>query len=201
MRHLSSFRRMYKTKQPNYYRSSNATKEKESTTKKWGRSWRKYCTRVWKVHQDFIRHIGKPPNQGIEKRKLLCRVRWRFINISRRLSIDFNYCWKHFQSIVKSLTSFLFVGLQRFWRILKSEATSRESSRSFSVLHLTKTYLRLTMKQSRLNHLMILNAYKSRLVQIDLIEIASTFVDKNEARDVNLEGSSFNFFFFLLCSD
>ena len=135
----------------------------------------KGTSRFYKAHQ-----IGKPPNQGIEKRKLLCRVRWRFINISRRLSIDFNYCWKHFQSIVKSLTSFLFVGLQRFWRILKSEATSRESSRSFSVLHLTKTYLRSTMKQSRLNHLMILNAYKSRLVQIDLIEIASTFVDKNE---------------------
>ena len=38
------------------------------------------------------------------------------------------------------------------------------------------------MKQSRLNHLMILRAYKSQLDQIDLIEIASTFVDKNEGR-------------------
>ena len=83
----------------------------------------KGTSRFYKAHQ-----IGKPPNQGIEKRKLLCRVRWRLINISRRLSIELNYCWKHFQSIVKSLTSFLFVGLQRFWRILKSEATSRESS-------------------------------------------------------------------------
>ena len=64
--------------------------------------------------------------------------------------------------------------------VLVMPATNSTPEWSFSVLHLTKTYLRLTMKQSRLNHLMILNAYKSRLVQIDLIEIASTFVDKNE---------------------
>ena len=38
------------------------------------------------------------------------------------------------------------------------------------------------MKQSRLNHMMILNAYKSQLDQIDSIEIASTFVDKNKGR-------------------
>ena len=38
------------------------------------------------------------------------------------------------------------------------------------------------MKQSRLNHLMILNVYKSEFDQIDLIEIASVFVDKNEGR-------------------
>ena len=64
--------------------------------------------------------------------------------------------------------------------VLVMPATNSTPEWSFSVLHLTKTYLRSTMKQSRLNHLMILNAYKSRLVQIDLIEIASTFVDKNE---------------------
>ena len=55
------------------------------------------------------------------------------------------------------------------------------------------------MKQSRPNHLMILSEYKSQLDQIDLIKIASTFVDKNEGGDVHLEGS--NFRFFLFCTD
>ena len=46
---------------------------------------------------------------------------------------------------------------------------------------------------------MILGAYKSKLEQINLIEIASAFVDKNEGRDIHFEGSSFRFF--LLCTD
>ena len=54
------------------------------------------------------------------------------------------------------------------------------------------------MKQSRPNHLMILSEYKSQLDQIDLIKIASTFVDKNEGGDVHLEGSNFRFFYFVL---
>ena len=37
------------------------------------------------------------------------------------------------------------------------------------------------MKQGRLNHFMT-SAYNSQLDQIDLIEIASTFNDKNEDR-------------------
>ena len=38
------------------------------------------------------------------------------------------------------------------------------------------------MEQSRLNHLMMLSTCKSQLDQIDLIEIASTIVDKNEGQ-------------------
>ena len=58
--------------------------------------------------------------------------------------------------------------------ILVMSATNSKSERSFSILQLIKTYLRLTMKQSKVNYLMILSADKSQLDQIDLIEIAST---------------------------
>ena len=58
--------------------------------------------------------------------------------------------------------------------ILVMPATNSKSERSFSILQLIKTYLRLTMKQSKVNYLMILSADKSQLDQIDLIEIAST---------------------------
>ena len=58
--------------------------------------------------------------------------------------------------------------------ILVMSATNSKFERSFSILQLIKTYLRLTMKQSKVNYLMILSADKSQLDQIDLIEIAST---------------------------
>ena len=61
-------------------------------------------------------------------------------------------------------------------------ATKPTQERPFSLLKLIKTYLRATMKQSRVKHLMILSAYKSQFDQIDLIEITSSFVDKNECR-------------------
>jgi len=38
------------------------------------------------------------------------------------------------------------------------------------------------MKQSRLNHLMILSAYKDRLGQLDLVKIASSFIEINDNR-------------------
>ena len=39
------------------------------------------------------------------------------------------------------------------------------------------------MKQSRLNRLMNLSAYKNQLDQLDVTKIASDFVDKNDARE------------------
>ena len=47
--------------------------------------------------------------------------------------------------------------------ILVMPATNSSSERSFSMLKLIKTYLRSTMGQTRLNHLMILSIYKDKL--------------------------------------
>ena len=58
-------------------------------------------------------------------------------------------------------------------------ATNSTSERSFSLMKLIKTYLRSTMKQCRLNHLMILSTYKDRLDKLDLKKIASDFINKN----------------------
>ena len=46
--------------------------------------------------------------------------------------------------------------------ILVMPATNATSERSFSVLRIIKNYLRSTMKQARLNHLMVLNIYKDK---------------------------------------
>ena len=59
-------------------------------------------------------------------------------------------------------------------------ATSATSERSFSALRLVKTYLRSTMKQERLNHLMILHIHKDR--EINIMKAISEFVSRNSER-------------------
>ena len=61
-------------------------------------------------------------------------------------------------------------------------ATNSTSEKTFSLLKLIKTYLRSTMRQGRLNHLMILSAYRNRLDEMDLRKVASIFVQKNNGR-------------------
>ena len=59
-------------------------------------------------------------------------------------------------------------------------ATSATSERSFSMLRLVKIYLRTTMNQDRLNHLMILHIHKER--EINITEAMSEFVLRNIER-------------------
>ena len=66
--------------------------------------------------------------------------------------------------------------------ILVMPATNATSERSFSTLRRTKTYLRSTMKQERLNNLMILHIYSEQTDAINDNEIANEFVGRSEHR-------------------
>ena len=66
--------------------------------------------------------------------------------------------------------------------ILVLPSTNAASERSFSTMKRLKSYLRSTMGQSRLNHLMILNIYKEILDKMNLIDVAEEFVQGNEHR-------------------
>ncbi len=67
--------------------------------------------------------------------------------------------------------------------ILVLPATNATSERSFSALRRVKTYyLRGTMKQSRLNHLMLLHVHKDLSDGLDIISCANEFVSVNEHR-------------------
>ena len=57
--------------------------------------------------------------------------------------------------------------------ILVMPATNATSERSFSTLRRTKTYLRSTMKQERLNNFMILHIYSEQTDAINDNEIAN----------------------------
>ena len=66
--------------------------------------------------------------------------------------------------------------------ILVMPATNAASERSFSAMKRVKSYLRSTMGQARLNHLMTLNIYKHETEKIDLNVMATKFVSGNEHR-------------------
>ena len=56
------------------------------------------------------------------------------------------------------------------------------SERSFSGLKRLKTYLRSSMNQDRLNHLMTLNIHKEETDSLSVIEICNEFVSKSDYR-------------------
>lgn len=66
--------------------------------------------------------------------------------------------------------------------ILVMPATNATSERSFSALKRVKTYLRSTMKQQRLNDLMLLHVHKESIDQLDLVACGNDFVSANEHR-------------------
>ena len=66
--------------------------------------------------------------------------------------------------------------------IIVIPATNAGSERSFSTLHTLKTYLRASMKQKRLNHLMILHIHDNLINALNLIDVCNEFVSRNEAR-------------------
>jgi len=55
--------------------------------------------------------------------------------------------------------------------ILVMPATNAASERSFSVMRRLKNYLRSTVNQARLNHIMVLHIYKEQLDGLDLSAI------------------------------
>ena len=119
------------------------------------------------------------------------------VDLTTQLQILSTRFAKEFQSdkphTLKTILSFLrdlSAGQRVFFKqvcqvarlIIVMPATNAASERSFSVMRRIKSYLRSTMTQPQLNHLMILNVYKEILDKIDLKDIANQFVQGNEHR-------------------
>ena len=66
--------------------------------------------------------------------------------------------------------------------ILVMPATNASSERSFSALRRLKNYLRTTMKQERLNHLMVMHVHKERTDKLDLKSVLNNFISDSEHR-------------------
>lgn len=96
------------------------------------------------------------------------------------------FTFKDLKSFMASLTvpqkSFLSQVIFVYKMILLAPATNAMSERSCSALRRTKTWLRTTMNQDRLNHCLILHTHQSRTDSLDLAKITSDFVEGNEHR-------------------
>ena len=66
--------------------------------------------------------------------------------------------------------------------ILVMPATNATSERSFSALRRVKTYLRATMTQERLNHLMTLHVHRDATESMNLDCVAREFISAKESR-------------------
>jgi len=66
--------------------------------------------------------------------------------------------------------------------LLVMPATNAVSERSFSALRRIKSYLRSTMTQDRLNHLIILHIHRDFTDDLDLKACANAFVDRDTHR-------------------
>ena len=60
--------------------------------------------------------------------------------------------------------------------------TTVNSERSFSTLRRLKSYIRSSMTQSTLNHIMLLDVQKELTDNIDLLQVAKDFIGVNERR-------------------
>ena len=69
-----------------------------------------------------------------------------------------------------------------FQLLLVLPATNATSERSFSSLRRIKSYLRTTMSQSRLNHLMILHYHQDLCDELDMDSIGNEYISKNDTR-------------------
>jgi hypothetical protein len=61
-------------------------------------------------------------------------------------------------------------------------ATNATSERSFSALRRLKSYLRSTMSQSRLNHLMFIHVNHDKVDSLSLLDIGNNFVALSDHR-------------------
>ena len=64
--------------------------------------------------------------------------------------------------------------LHRLLRLFMIPVTTASSERTFSAMRRLKSYLRSSMTQERLNHILLLHCHKSRTDSIDIRRIAST---------------------------
>ena len=74
--------------------------------------------------------------------------------------------------------------------LLVMPATNAQSERSFSAVRRVKMYLRATMSQQRLNHLMLLHVHKGQTDALNLVDVANDFICGHDNRK-NVFGTKF----------
>ena len=98
-------------------------------------------------------------------------------------NVSFKDIKAYFQSLSVPASSLFSEIITLMQLILVLPATNATSERSFSAMRRVKNYLRSTMGQERLNHLMVLHVHKSETDSLDIIQIANNFISRNDHRE------------------
>lgn len=105
-----------------------------------------------------------------------------FSNEKQAVKVSLPECLQYLRSLSSSQKSFYSEVVRLARLIVVMPATNAVSERCFSAMRRLKTYLRSTMQQSRLNHIMLLHIHKQKLDQLNLDDIANEFVRESEHR-------------------
>ena len=97
-------------------------------------------------------------------------------------SLSFHDVRKYIQSLSEAERSLISEVVTLLKLILVLPSTNAVSERSFSAMRRLKTYLRTTMKQERLNHLLLLHVHKEHTDKLSCVEVANSFVGDSEHR-------------------
>lgn len=103
-------------------------------------------------------------------------------NIEAAAVISMAAVIKHLQKMNRTQRKLLNKVILLVKLVLVMPATNATSERSFSAMRRLKSYLRSSMTQERLNHLMVLHVHKDLRDSLVLTEIANEFVSKCERR-------------------
>ena len=69
--------------------------------------------------------------------------------------------------------------------LLTIPVTTATAERTFSCLQRLKTFLRSTMSQPQLNHVILLHIHKDKTENIDVVQIAKEFISVNDRRKLH----------------
>ncbi|XP_066914540.1 zinc finger MYM-type protein 1-like [Clytia hemisphaerica] len=104
------------------------------------------------------------------------------VSLESSRKINISDVLKKFRSLSQARKTLLSEVIRVVKLLLVMPATNAISERSFSALKRVKTYLRGTMSDNRLNHLMTLHVHKDKTDELNLINVGNIFINTKDER-------------------
>ena len=136
-------------------------------------------------HEEYLDRVTSFYKDDVNRVELSAQLRnlgTRFSKERQTSTVSLSECLEYLRSLSPSEKSFYSEVVRLARLILVMPATNAVSERCFSAMRRLKTYLRSTMQQKRLNHVMVLHLHKERLDKLNLVDIGNEFVRESEHR-------------------
>ena len=136
---------------------------------------------VYKANCDILLEGSDPPPEFFHKYRdfsdsLVSEVSFYRKNFTGNSLEEHRLNFKSMDSSIRRM----FPQVENLLRLLLiSPASSCQAERSFSALRRMKTWLRNTMTQERLNHVMVCHVHRDKLAKLDSRELAEEFISRS----------------------